>query len=279
MRRSTGGAKRASGYTVDVLTELPFITAEDIAAEYRPGAKVGVKSAMRTLRGKGIVSDGLAVRSRGQGGRMVGSGHLYSALNVDAVQLYRRGDEKGAKELAKRAAKLERRKDVKALALALGTTYSRHGVLYRAIGDLMNDETRTVVRAVAEETEAERQQLTTKFGLRVPTFGRVCELHGDLAELRLEETGKVMHIPKADLWATDASLGACVALHWEPLGKGLTLLKAGAALDLDDDRKLGSTYPYSRALPADNSRVDLTDVLSTNATIRRPRRVSIGGSK
>lgn len=259
-----------------MLAELPFTTAEDIAAEYKPGSGVTVKAALRTLRGKDVISEGLGVRPRGSGGRVSGERHLYSSLNLDAVRLHRRGDDKAARRLARRAAGLERRKETQWLAAELAPVFGQHTALHDAIQAVWSSDARSAARVVAEQTEAVRSALQATLGAR--TFAYIVKLHGDLADLRIEGSGRVMPMPTSDLLPNvHLMIGAGVSLRWESLGNGFTLLKAAAALELEDDAE--ELYPYERPLPSEDSRVELTGALASEPTIRSPRRISIGGSK
>jgi len=57
----------AAGYNGTVTFELPFVTAGEIAAEYRPGGGVSVKAALRRVRDRGLVSAGVAEYPRDVG--------------------------------------------------------------------------------------------------------------------------------------------------------------------------------------------------------------------
>ncbi|HEV2999668.1 MAG TPA: hypothetical protein VGW75_02925 [Solirubrobacteraceae bacterium] len=261
-----------------MLAELPFATAEDIAAEYKPGVDVSVKGALRTLRAKRVVSDGIGVRPRGVGGRVSGARHVYSSLNLDAVRLYRRGDETGARRLARRAASLERRKEARRTAEELARELARGESLYPALDRLLRTDARRFVVALTAHTEAQRRDVEETLGLGAAMFARIASLaEGELVELRLEGSGAALPIRHVDLSPhTTLCLGAGVSLRWEPLGHGLTLLKSDAALDLGDEP---AVRPYERALPAEDARVELTGALSVQATVRRPPPVPIAGSR
>jgi hypothetical protein len=262
-----------------VLAELPFTSAEDIVAEYKPGVDVSVKGALRTLRGKEVITDGIAVRPRDAGGRVHGAHQLYSSLNLDAVRLHRRGDVRGARRLARRAAIVERRKATRLLAEALAAGFAEQRPLYDALAQLLATDVRDVVQAVTEQTEAERRDLGGKLGLGPPTFARIVKLHGAVAELQLEGSETAIPVRHRDLSPHAAlMLGAGMSLRWEPLGPGLTLLKASPALDLEAPEQ-AAIHPYERPLPSEDARVQLAGALSVEPTLRRPRGVTIGGSQ
>ena len=72
-----------------VIVELPLVTAAEIAAEYRPGGEATVKATLRRLRERDLISAGVAEHPREVAGRVAGTWHVYSALNLDAVRAAR----------------------------------------------------------------------------------------------------------------------------------------------------------------------------------------------
>ncbi|MFC5266222.1 hypothetical protein ACFPJ1_29250 [Kribbella qitaiheensis] len=66
----------------------------------------------RTLKEKGLLSEGLHVQSR-QGGRAAGSQTYHSALFALAIQAKQAGDEAGAKTLSRRGSAIEKRFDLR----------------------------------------------------------------------------------------------------------------------------------------------------------------------
>lgn len=90
------------------------MTRSAILAVLRPG-QPGTESPFRTLRKAHCASAGLRIDLRTQWGQLLGSTHLYSALNTDAARAVRLQRPKVAKALAIRAAELERSPDAAAV--------------------------------------------------------------------------------------------------------------------------------------------------------------------
>ncbi|HWT92634.1 MAG TPA: hypothetical protein VN238_06530 [Solirubrobacteraceae bacterium] len=261
-----------------MLAELPFTTAEAIAAEYKPGVRLTSKAAIRTLRSKSVVSDGVSIRPRREHGRVAGGQHIYSALNLDAVRLYRRGDEAAARKIAERAQALERGDGAARLAKALADepepvvgsgwmvfrTSNYDGVLEKALAEL------------SQATEHEREAMGDAVDLGRATFARVVKVHSDVVELRLDEGGATVPLPAHELPERMApAVGSVVALRWEDLGAGMTLLKAAPAFETG--ARSGPAYPYDRPLLGEEPPTVVEGILASAPTIRRPRAIPIRG--
>jgi hypothetical protein len=99
-----------------VIQEWPFVTADELAAAFDPASPAA--SAPRRLRARGLISDGI-LRAPHRAGRLRGRKVVYSALNLNAVEAARDGDEDKARQLAAAAAEIEARPDVHSLARSL----------------------------------------------------------------------------------------------------------------------------------------------------------------
>ena len=87
------------------VARFPFVSKTDILRAYRPGA-VASERTFRTLRQRGWVSAGVAIRHRRKG-RVVGQLRCYSALNLDAVVLARHDKLSDALDVAAEAERFE----------------------------------------------------------------------------------------------------------------------------------------------------------------------------
>jgi hypothetical protein len=87
--------------------EEPFLTRDAVLSVLRPGEITGERP-FRTLRERGAASEGLAIPLRTPGGQILGRIQLYSGLNADAARAYRLRRVGVARELAGRAAIIER---------------------------------------------------------------------------------------------------------------------------------------------------------------------------
>jgi hypothetical protein len=113
----------------------------------------------------------------------------------------------------------------------------------------------------------------------VPQLAPVAAMHGELAELMLEGAEAPVSIPIPDLELLDSAfVGAALALRFERIGVGQTLLKALPAIKLDDggDSRI---YPYERPLPDAGGPLALAAAVVGAPTIRRPRRIPIAGQR
>lgn len=264
-----------------MLAELPFTIADQIAAEYKPGAGVSTKAALRTLRDKQLVTQGVSRPILGAKGKLAGELHLYSSLNIDAVRMHRMGHEPAARMLVKAAGRIEQKKEAVVIAddLARQSSLAVTG-LHTAFSEMLATQAGDVLRAVTEHTERERRKISEAGGVEAPTYAKIMKLHGDIAELKLENSEAVFSFTRAELQSAMLMVlvGAVIALVREPLGPGMTLLRTSGALDL------GATtgppvYPHARPLSADRGPVALEGALSAVATIPVPRRLTISGTK
>jgi hypothetical protein len=263
-----------------VIVEPPFVTAEDIAAEYRPGGGVTVKATLRRLRDKQFVSEGVAERPRASGGKVAGALHVYSALNLDAARAARSGELATVPRIVKAAERIESRRRTKDVVRGLAEL-GPSATLRRRFEWAASFDARVceALRAVAAETVAERNRLVHGYPLSPPRLAFVMKLHGDIAELELEGAEAPVAMPIPDLDALDSAfVGAALALRFEPFGRGQTLIKAAPALRLDGGDE-GRIYPYERSLPDAASPIALASAIAAPPTVRRPRQIAIAGRR
>jgi len=276
----TGGASCAAGYNPGMIVELPLITAEEIAAEYRPGGGVTVKAIMRRLREKELVSEGVGEHPRGPKGTVVGALHVYSALNLDAARAARSGDLAAARKLAKSAKRIEQRRAttqiVRGIAGMGGAPSMRTRLQWVADYDEM---LREALENVVAETAAERRKLVEGARFSAPRLAYIVKIHGAVAEVQLDGANESISLPVVDLDMLDSAfVGAALALRWEPFGPGRTLITAAPAMKLGDGDE-SAIYPYERPLPDAAAPIALAGALVAGATINRPRRIQIAGRR
>jgi hypothetical protein len=87
--------------------EEPFLTRDAVLSVLRPGELTSERP-FRTLRERGAASEGFAIPIRTPSGQVFGRIQLYSSLNADAARAYRLRRIEVARELAGRAAIIER---------------------------------------------------------------------------------------------------------------------------------------------------------------------------
>jgi hypothetical protein len=264
---------------IGVIVELPLVTAAEIAAEYRPGGEVTVKATVRRLRERELISAGVADNPRGAAGRVAGAWHVYSALNLDAARAARGHDEAAAKAIAKTAARIESHRAtvefVRRLSELGGSASLRRRLEWASSLDA---ELRKALVAVVSETVAERNRLVHD-PTSVPRLALVAALHGEVAELMLEGAERPVSIPIPDLQLLDSAfVGAALALRFERIGVGQTLLKALPAIKLDDAHD-SRIYPYERPLPDADTPIALASAVAAAPTMRRPSRIPIAGPR
>lgn len=263
-----------------MLAELPFTIADQIAAEYKPGAGVSTKAALRTLRDKALVTQGVSRPIPGNKGKLAGELHLYSSLNIDAVRMYRMGHEPAARMLVRAAGRIEKKKETVAIADDLARRSGLAAIgLHTAFSEMLATQHGDVLRAVTEHTERERRKIGAADGVEAPAYARIMKLHGDIAELKLENSETVFSFTRSELQSAMLMVlvGATIALVREHLAPGMTLLRTSGALDLEATS--GPVYPYARPLPEESGPVALEGALSAAATIPAPRRLAISGKK
>ena len=238
-----------------------------------------MKATLRRLRERELVSAGVSAYPRGAAGRVAGAWHVYSALNLDAARAARGHDEAAAKAIAKTAARIESHRAtiefVRRLSELGGSASLRRRFEWASS---LDEELRKALIAVVAETVAERDRLMHD-PTGVPRLALVAAMHGELADLMLEGADAPVSIPISDLELLDSAfVGAALALRFERIGVGQTLLKALPAIKLGDgdDSRI---YPYERPLPEAGGPFALAAAIGGAPTIRRPRRIPIAGQR
>jgi hypothetical protein len=98
----------------------------------------------------------------------------------------------------------------------------------------LDEGLRQALLTVVEQTTAERNRLI-RYPLEPPQLAFVARLHGMTADVLLEGLDASVPLPIPDLELLDSAfVGAALALRFERIGVGQTLLRAAPAIKLDD---------------------------------------------
>ena len=205
---------------------------------------------------------------------MSGTRHLYSALNLDAVRLFRNGDDDAARDVAAKARALEAGQAAERFLTDLATRFVGNASLHQVI-TVNYDALLETLTAVTLETESQRGAPDGRSG-GTAVFGRVVRLQGDFAHLALEQSEETFPMPVRELGEWHVTVGAGVAVRWEGLGPGKTLFTAAPAIDVESD---AGTHPYDRPRSTEESRVSIPGLLRSTPTMRRPLQIPIAGDK
>jgi hypothetical protein len=234
--------------------ELPLVTRHEIARDFRLADMVTETSAIRSLRTKNALSNGLTIEMRGPAGRLGGRLHLYSALNRDAARAVRRDDMKRAIRLAKAAASLERSTEAKRLANAVAAAgvISNAGGLARALSvpSIANE-----VAVLQQKHDKARARIAKELA-RTVLVGHVSDLLDATAILSMPHHGPLT-VPRVVVdEAGVGAIGAAVSVMWEVLPGGRTMITFEPAVDSPDVSTTGEPLvdvygtPWGRILTA-----------------------------
>jgi hypothetical protein len=257
-----------------VLVELPFVTRDEVAERFRLGHTTKTKSAIETLRRRGLLSDGITRPLRDQEGKTRGTLRLYSPLTCDAAALAAVGDGMQAEGFVAIGQQLEKRSDAGGLADVLAI-----------IGGSLPTERRTVAimckQAAVSQPEIVKQLSTyaaaivhARKGLSRGSevaLGYVWSLKGTRAEIKLLD-GSIVPVPRDQLGVTPGdALGSPIAIRWTALGGGIWMTTEPA---LDVPTPDEGMYPFERGEGQKPITVP-TAVLDGPVTIRRSGRTTV----
>lgn len=255
-----------------MLTELPFVTPDEIAEQFRPGGTAKTKSALETLRKRGVLSEGITRPLRDERGRTCGTLRLYSTFARDAAALAAAGDDEQAMRFVKVARRMERQRDARGIADAMAS-----------VGGSLAPEQRTVsamCRMAAQETAIAEQ--LARYAAAVSrerghapqpwrvALGHVASVQDQQAEVRLVN-GAVVPVMGGKLpVAHGEGVGAPIAIRWTDLGRGVWMTAEEALeVPLADE----AVYPFERA---DHEPIVIpASVLGGPPTVRRSRRTAV----
>jgi hypothetical protein len=257
-----------------VLAELPFVSAEEIAEQFRPGGTTSTKSALETLRRRGLLSQGISRPLRDKSGKTRGTLRIYSSLARDAAMLAATGHDAEAMRLIAIAKRLERRQDAGRIADALAKVGAQVAPEQRTIALMISDATSepSVAEQLASHTEAVTRARETAPRAWQVALGHVASMKQPMASVELLD-GAVVSLPQGKLPVpAGESVGAPVAIRWSDLGRGVWMT-AEPAIDIPSAG--APIYPFERRRGEPTS-IPIA-VLSGKPTMRRSSRMKITG--
>jgi hypothetical protein len=211
---------------------LPVVTRREVARELRLAGDISEASALRSLKAKGALSDGIDVTRRGAGGKVEGRLHIYSALNRDAARAIRHNRPELAVELCKAAARLERSPELRRIAVALTTAGAIDSTAELARALSAPNVVPYVLALDLKQAKA-RRRLAKQVAVTTVT-GRVSELNDHMGIVKVAHHHDVV-LPRVTI--DEAGIGhvgsACVA-RWEVLSDGRTLVSVEPAVDASE---------------------------------------------
>jgi hypothetical protein len=208
-----------------VVIERPFVTREDLREALDPSGR-SPATAVRRLREAGLISHGIELRPYRRG-RLRGAAVYYCALNLDAAEAVRDGDEEAARGLARAAASVEASKTAQSLAEALFEV--------RDLRELPTEKRRAASTLAARITRT-RNRLA--HGVN-PLVGLVVDADEHYGTVQTDH--EMVVLPRAALQARGLDWpGAAVAIRAHSLRTGAMVHYVDGALALDDDDRHGA---------------------------------------
>lgn len=229
------------------------MTREDLREALDPSGRAPA-TAVRRLREAGLISHGIELRPH-HGGRLRGAAVYYCALNLDAAEAVRDGDEEAARGLARAAASLEGKEAVRSLAEALFEV--------RDLRELPAEKRR------AASTLARRiMHLRNRLAHGVnPLVGLVIDADKDYGTVQTDNETVVL--PRATLQARGLDWpGAPVAIRAHSLRTGAMVHYVDEALAFDADDRRGAR-PFDPFAMRAERRGAGADALVAQALARR----------
>ncbi len=257
-----------------MLAELPFVGAEEIAEQFRPGGTATTKSALETLRRRGLLSEGISRPLRDKSGKTRGTLRIYSSLLRDAAAFAAVGHDAPAMRLVVVAQRLERRRDATMIADALAKVGASIAPEQRTIALMIRSAASepSVAKQLATHAEAITRARQTAPNASQVALGHVASTKQPMASIVLLD-GAVISLPQANLPAPpDEGVGAPVAIRWADLGRGVWMT-AEPAIDVPPAG--APIYPFERR--GREPTTIPTAVLNGAPTMRRSRRTKLAG--
>jgi hypothetical protein len=230
----------------------PLVDRRQLARALKPGTTASQENALRGLKRKGLLTEGLQVPQRRADGKVAGRASVYSSLNRDVLVLIRKGLMPDARALAKQARRIEQLSTMKDLSAALAATQQAGGP--DAAWEQVVRDHRAAAEKVVRQIERSRSRYVQQGKLGERYFGRIVALSKSVAELQVDD-GRMMALPINGL--ADRSLdaiGQAISFSVEDLGDGDSLLRIEPALTIgtpDDD---------ANGLPVGVSLLDLSRI-------------------
>jgi hypothetical protein len=219
-----------------VFAAQPLLDRRQLARALKPGTTASQENALRGLKRKGLLTDGLQITQRRADGKVAGRASVYSSLNRDVLVLLRKGLMPDAEALAKQAQRIERLSTVKDLSAALAETRQAGGP--NAAWEQVVRDHQGAMEKVVCQIERSRSRYVQQGKLGERYFGTIVALTKSVAELQVDD-GRMMALPIKGL--ADRSLdaiGQAISFSVEDLGEGDSLLRIEPALvigTLEDD--------------------------------------------
>jgi hypothetical protein len=241
-----------------MVIENPFVTREDLREALDPSGR-SPATAVRRLREAGLISHGIELR-RHQGGRLRGGAVYYCALNLDAAESVRDGDETAARAFARAAASVEASKTARSLAKAL--------VDVRDLRELPAEK-RRAASALAARIMRTRNRLA--HGVN-PLVGLVVDADDRYGTVQTDN--ETIVLPLATLHARGLDWpGAAVAIRSHSLRTGAMLHYVDEAFALDEDDRHGARPFDPFAMRAERRRVRADALVEEALAGREPVRL------
>jgi len=245
-------------YREGVVIENPFVTRDALREALDPSGR-SPATAVRRLREAGLISHGIELRPH-QGGRLRGGAVYYCALNLDAAEAVRDGDETTARKFARAAASVEANKTIRSLAKALAEV--------RDLRELPAEQRRTA-STVAARIMRTRNRLA--HGVN-PMVGVVVDADDRFGTVQTDS--ETIVLPRTTLRARGLDrLGAAVAIRAHSLRTGAMLHYVDEALALDDDDRRGARPFDPFAMRAERSEMRSERLVEEALAGREPVRL------
>ena len=256
----------------------PLTTKWAIGGVFSAGTRTKPDSAFRQLQKKEAVSGGIRVEARDPSGQVSGGRPTYyCALNADAARLARHGRWDLAERLVRKAIGIERRRETKELAVALGAILVKADIKADAWVEL-NETHPQLLRIVTSWVDHARGSVPEIEEVDNVYVGRVIKLWSLGAEVQAEGSPDRLVVPSEELEERGiAFAGALVALHREPLGGGRSIWAVEPAIsvaDVAEDEAPFSFIGRNRiSIPAEEAVLGRDDL--EKAIIPVPVRISV----
>ena len=247
-----------------VIAAWPVVVRDRIVHAFKPGGPPTAEAPFRTLRRHEWVSQGVRVTlfaDRGLAGQMT----FFSALNVVAARLARRGNAPAAARVARAAADLEAGPEFAILRSLLSELPDREAeqVISGVYPEDVPAALAEAVRAVASRTEQVRaNDILLSSPAEVVFAGRIAEVSDQFVLLVQVKSGAATMVP---LWMAGAArrdrVGDFLALVADKLDGASAVVEAVPAIDIDDTSGADGFSPFgrgdvrSRSITADDVRI------------------------
>lgn len=241
-----------------MVLERVFVTSSDLSNALDPAGRAPA-TAIRRLRESGFVSHGIELRPY-RAGRLRGGAVYYCALNIDAVESFRDGDEETSRKLARAAAAIESTASAHALAKALAEVQD----LRRLSTDKRRAASRLAVRIARE-----RRRLAHSDG---PLLGLV--VAADERYATVDTDDETIVVPRETLGVHGLDKpGAAVAIRSHRLRTGAMVHSADEALEFDHDDRQGARTFDPFAMRRERRGLDAAALLDAALAGREPVRL------